>query len=601
MRKIDKRRIKCFLKGNYFKSLIHIIWIALLTIVAGEMLIRQDFNQVLDWINDYTMAFTLNCVIIIACMFIVIHLFNSFKLGVGIPIGIYTLLCVINYFKFDIKGEYLSPLDFNLIGETLNIVTNFKLNISFSLIVMIFIIIVSSILVCQLKYEKVRKSYRVIGVSIGTILLILSVRVITNEPLLNKIKITKDTYFVDKNYKDNGFLFTLVNRTSEIKVNKPEQYNKETVEELIDIETPNVEQNVKPNIIMVMSEALFDINQFPNLQLSENPMKNFLRYQEEGIKGNVITPVFGGYTCQTEYEVLTGHSTDFTGTGNIAYTRYVTQDTPSITKELKELGYYTVGIHPYERTFYRRHAVYEQLGFDDFITQEQFESPQYIRGYISDQDVYERVIKEYENNQDQPFFTYVVTMQNHGPYTDVNPDADIELLNNNLPEEETNILTNYASIVKQSDEALEYLVEYFRNVEEPTIVVVFGDHQPVLGNAYATTGYLDDNYLTNAFKQYQTPMMIWSNYQNYKQDIGYIDTSYLGAMTLEYAGLQVNPYYHLLLDKVNVIPAYNSGFSINKAGEVISNDQLDEDAISALKDLWMLQYDVMFGKNYSNR
>lgn len=95
--------------------------------------------------------------------------------------------------------------------------------------------------------------------------------------------------------------------------------------------------------------------------------------------------------------------------------------------------------------------------------------------------------------------------------------------------------------------------------------------------------------------------MLWSNYQDYRQDIGYIDASYLGALTLEYAGLEVNPYYDLLLDKMKIIPAYNLGFSINKEGAVISNDQLDEEAIRVLKDLWVLQYDVMFGKNYSNR
>lgn len=50
-----------------------------------------------------------------------------------------------------------------------------------------------------------------------------------------------------------------------------------------------------------------------------------------------------------------------------------------------------------------------------------------------------------------------------------------------------------------------------------------------------------------------------------------------------------------------IILTYNSGFSINQESEVISNDQLDENVISALKDLWMLQYDVMFGKNYNNR
>lgn len=601
MRRLDKRRIKRFLKGNYIKSLIHIVWISLLTLAAGELIIRQNFNQLLDWINNYTTAFVLNWGLIAGCMFIGVHVFNSLKLGISIPIGIYILLCVVNYFKFDIKGEYLSPSDFNLIGETLNIVTNFKLNFSFLLIITLFVIIGGSILICRIKFEKVRKSFRIIGGTMGSILLILLIGIIIDDQLLSKIKITKDVYFVDLNYQNHGFLFTLVNRTGEIKVKRPEEYNKEFVESLLALKEDVQQEEVKPNIIMVMSEAFFDINELPNIELSENPIKNFLSYQKEGIKGDIITPVFGGYTCQTEYEVLTGHSTDFTGTGNIAYTRYVTSDTPSIAKELKELGYHTVGIHPYERTFYRRHAVYEQLGFDDFITQEQFEDADYIRGYISDGDVYERIINEYEKNKDQPFFTYVVTMQNHGPYTDVNNEADITLINNTLPEEDTNILTNYASIVKQSDDALEHLIEYFRNVEEPTIVVIFGDHKPVLGNAYQNTGYLDEDYLNNNFKLYNTPMMLWSNYQDCRKDIGYVDASYLGALTLEYAGLEVHPYYDLLLKKMKTIPAYNLGFSINKEGSVISNDQLDQEAIRALKDLWVLQYDVMFGKNYSNR
>ena len=114
MKKLDKRRIKGLLKGNYMKSLLLIVWISLFALVAGEMIIRQDFNEILDWANDYTVAFILNWCLIISLIAVGVHLFNSFKLGSLIIIGGYTLLCIVNYFKFDIKGEYLSPLDFNL-------------------------------------------------------------------------------------------------------------------------------------------------------------------------------------------------------------------------------------------------------------------------------------------------------------------------------------------------------------------------------------------------------------------------------------------------------------------------------------------------------
>lgn len=601
MKTLDKRAIKRFFKSKYFKLMIQTVLIALYIVVAGEMIIRQDFDQVLDWMNDYSIAFIINVGVTALCLWVMIHIFNSLKIGSFLTIGSITILYLINYFKFDIKGEYVSPLDFNLIGETLNIVTSFKLKITFTIVIIILITIGICFWISRTTFQKMGKKRRGLGGIVGVIGLVLSINVITNNAFLNKIKIQQDVYFVDNNYINNGFLFTLVNRTNEIRVNKPTDYNKETIAQLLDTNAETVAGDIKPNIIMIMSEALFDINQLPNVNLSENPLQNFNKYQEEGVKGNIITPVFGGYTCQTEYEVLTGNSTDFTGTGNIAYTRYVSANTPSIAKELRDIGYNTVGIHPYERTFYRRHAVYEQLGFNEFITQEDFEEPTRIRSYISDQDVFERVIDEYEKNGENPFFTYVVTMQNHGPYTDVNSNADIELLNNTLPEEDTNILSNYASILKQSDQALAYLVEYFRKVEEPTIIVMFGDHLPVLGNAYSNTGYLGQDNLMNAFKQYQTPLLIWSNYQDTQQDIGYIDASYLGAVTLEYVGLNTDTYYKLLLEKAKNIRAYNTGFSVNKEGELISNDQLSSEAIEDLQDLWVLQYDVMFGKNYSNR
>ena len=95
--------------------------------------------------------------------------------------------------------------------------------------------------------------------------------------------------------------------------------------------------------------------------------------------------------------------------------------------------------------------------------------------------------------------------------------------------------------------------------------------------------------------------MIWSNYDAPHQDIGYIDASYLGGVVLKYAGINIGGYFEFLADKIKDIRAYNTVFSVDKDGNLISNDQLDDSAVQALKDLWLLQYDRMFGKQYSNR
>ena len=42
----------------------------------------------------------------------------------------------------------------------------------------------------------------------------------------------------------------------------------------------------------------------------------------------------------------------------------------------------------------------------------------------------------------------------------------------------------YLSIMHASDEALRELITYFETVEEPTLIVFFGDHQPSVESAF---------------------------------------------------------------------------------------------------------------------
>lgn len=379
-------------------------------------------------------------------------------------------------------------------------------------------------------------------------------------------------------------------------IERPEAYSEEKVHELLkpyEVDRPN--QNfVKPNIIMIMSESLFDMTQLPGQPYSENPLAHFKAYGENFVSGSIATEVYGGRTCQTEYEVLTGHSVYFTDPQNIAYMQLVDENTPSIPKLLKEEGYKTFAVHGYEKQFFSRDEAYEDLGIDTFLASEDFTNPELARGYISDDTLVNRVIELYESNQEDPLFCHVVTMQNHMPYTDVYTDHGIRVNAKGLTAEENQRLTTYANGIKDSDEALEKLIQYFSQVEEPTIIVMYGDHLPALDENYAL--YEKLHYIDGTFdkedcsKLYQTPFIIWNNYNLPSENMGLIDASYLGSQMLNYIGYNKDPYMNCLIKAECTLKAYGEHFELDHLEQIKALEELSEAERQLLTDLWMLQY-----------
>ena len=93
---------------------------------------------------------------------------------------------------------------------------------------------------------------------------------------------------------------------------------------------------------------------------------------------------------------------------------------------------------------------------------------------ISDQANYEKIVETYENKEPgSPFFLFDVTMQNHSGYTNRYFQADINC--NGYDSDEAD---QYFSLLKLSDEAISYLIRYFQQVDEPTMIIMFGDHSP---------------------------------------------------------------------------------------------------------------------------
>lgn len=579
--------------------------LSFLVVFVGEVILRQHISEVFKWMISTPMSFMLNWGMIFVITLIFTGLFNRLGRGFLAVSLLYITACIISFYKFKISGQYLIPADLFLIGEATSISKEMHITIEYHVVLSALFIIFAACIVYRIDLFQFAKKQRFAIVLFG--MSILGTTMGIGAAVTIKDKETAEVWqseTVNEGYSEDGFLVGFGKEVAELIVEKPEGYSKEKAEDILEPykivgeEAKAKEMNIKPNIIMIMSEGFFDINRLPEVKFSENPIGHFDEYRREYAGGAIVTPVYGGRTCQTEYEVLTGHSVDFTGADNIAYMRFVEENTPSIPKLLKEEGYQTLAIHAYEKTFFSRDIAYEDLGIDEFLASEDFNEPKLARGYISDEEVVDKMIESYEVRGEAPLFMHVVTMQNHMPYVDEYRANHIEVEGKKLTKEEKNSLTTYANGVKDSDKALKKLIEYFEKVKEPTVIVMYGDHLPDLGDdymAYKHSGYIkEDLEKEDYFNLYQTPFVIWNNYDLPSEDFGDLDASYLGSTLLDYIGYNKDPYMSFLNEKRGQIKAYNEAFALDKEGDIKGKLELDETENKILDEMWILQYDRLF-------
>jgi len=131
--------------------------------------------------------------------------------------------------------------------------------------------------------------------------------------------------------------------------------------------------------------------------------------------------------------------------------------------------------HTYDNWFYRRNNVYQDFGFNKFISKEFFNEPEYNGQYIRDTELSRRILEEIKKT-DKPYFVYAVSMQAHGPYSLVEKPNNSTKISGNLSPDSKAILENYTQIVSDVDQSLKLLIEGLEQLSEPSLVVFFRDH-----------------------------------------------------------------------------------------------------------------------------
>ncbi|MGN0482244.1 MAG: sulfatase-like hydrolase/transferase, partial [Lachnospiraceae bacterium] len=336
------------------------------------------------------------------------------------------------------------------------------------------------------------------------------------------------------------------------------------------------EDKSNPNIICIMNESLADLNVLGKLDTNADCMPFLHSLTKNTIKGNLYVPVNGAGTSNTEFEFLTGNSMAFLPAGSNVYQLYLKHDQPSLATTLGAQNYSKGAFHPYYASGWNRTTVYPLMGFDKFTSIEDMIDNQVLedykkannvtvlqngldkqypgeklllRRYISDDYDFKKIEQMYEEKEEgKPMFLFNVTMQNHGGYVVSYSNFFQKIyLNNQYPHYTR--ANRYLSLVYESDQAFKHLVEYFNQQKEPTIICMFGDHQPYLESSFFEsligTG-LDKLNIKQTQNRYVTPFVIWANYDIDEAYIDKISANYLSTLVLQTAGVKLTSYNEYL-------------------------------------------------------
>lgn len=368
------------------------------------------------------------------------------------------------------------------------------------------------------------------------------------------------------------------------------------------LQVVNNPEGVQPtNILCIMDESFGDLSIFEHMSTDTDVIPFYHGLKQNTIKGWMYSPVTGGGTATVEYDFLTGNSVSFLPLGTVAYQLYVKPEMPSLLSWAKGNGYHTTFFHPYKASGWNRVEVYNDFGADTQLYREDVQEPEFVRGYISDRCDFRMLEEITSAAEGDRQFIFNVTMQNHGGYKQgwKNLSSDVQLAGS--LEGVSEYATQYIALMQETDRALEELLNYYAQQEEPTLILFFGDHQGKLSDWFYGKIYgkdLEERSIAEVETQFAVPFFLWANYDiDEAQDV-MISANYLGALLVQLSNCPTTPYYNYLARLYEDLPVINRTGFISADGSVFENrEELSEELQKKLWEYQTLCYYNLFHRD----
>lgn len=321
-------------------------------------------------------------------------------------------------------------------------------------------------------------------------------------------------------------------------------------------------EQLKPSVICIMNESFADLSIFNGLGCGYRGPERFKAIDDAIMQGVSYMSAFGAGTCNSEFEFLTGHSMAYLGAGVYPFMTYNLAPTENLARQFKKLGYRAVAMHPNHASNWNRENVFTDMGFDEFLSIEDFAGAPQLCRKVTDAATYDKCLEVLRQNN-EPIFIHDVTMQNHSAYDTglVPADQQVHLNLNGIEDKVVTWTNEYCSLMDASDKAFADFLDQLRELDRPVVVVMYGDHQPFFTDRYNDLYFTDEDEATHTERIWQTRYVVWANYDvaGNAQTSETLDTSIdnVGALALNAIGAPLTAYQRARLQNRKNMPSIN--------------------------------------------
>ncbi|MEG2667541.1 MAG: LTA synthase family protein [Lachnospiraceae bacterium] len=549
---------------NRFSLVFHLLVACILNFFI-EAISRLSFVRAWSYMTETPVVFLYNAFLIFIT-FSLVYLVRR-RTFVRILISVFWLvLGVCNGYMLTKRVTPFNAQDLKVAGDAVSLINSY-FNV-FELILLVIGIVAVVIWVVSIWRrggQYAGKMHRIIALG-GVVFWFGAFSVVTNLAVDKRVV---STYFgnITFAYEDYGFPYCFSASIFNTGISEPHGYSKETIDKIghdgaITETVSDIEQ--LPNIMFVQLESFFDPTEVEYLQMSSDPIPNFRRLSKEFSSGYFKVPSVGAGTANTEMEVLTGMNLRYFGPGEYPYKTVLKENTAeSAATALGKLGYGTHALHNNGGNFYSRSTVFDNMGFDSFTSKEFMNVLQLTENGWAKDDILIQHMMEAMDTTTQQDFVFGVSVQGHGNYPEekviVNPEITVAGVED---EGRRNAWEYYVNQVYEMDQFVQNLITAVQNRKEPAVIVFYGDHLPTMG--------LEAKDLTNRYL-YNTNYVIWDNIDLEKQDRNI-------------------PSYQIMADVLDKVGIHS--------GTIFNYHQQRRKTKNYLQDLELLQYDILYGKQY---
>ena len=502
-----------------------------------------------------------------------------------------------NYWKLVSRDDPFFAEDISLVKEAMQMSDGY-VKFTWQMYLAVFLVIIGTVVLAFLIKDKLLHfSLRIV---LPLIVMLVCVPLYTNiysfSDVYNSFTVWNyiNPWFENSQYISRGGIYPFIYSIQKAIPNTPEGYTIDGAKQLLGAYDEDIiPEDKQVNIMFVMYEAFSDLSQYTDAITSSDPYEYFHLLQDESYTGNLVTNIFAGGTINTERSVLTGFSAlSSFQKPSWRYARY-----------FEDMGYYVEGSHAGYKAFYNRYNVNSNLGIDDYKFIENYFNS--LTDGIPMDDIFLSEIGNvfYEEIESgKKVFSFNVTYQNHGPYaTTIGSNEKEYVPLDGLSEEDYAIINNYLRGIEDTSQQMYELVNQFRNLEEPVILVFFGDHKPWLGeysSTYAALGIdIFEETEESFYNHYNTEYMIWANDSAKKildnEFVGQgpdISPCFLMNVLFEQCGW-AGPSFMKLSDSVmEAMPVVTTLGRYLQNGELVTSTDLLEENKELLCDLQNVQF-----------